>query len=890
MNCSEFHDKALDFLYGLLPDDEARAVEEHADTCETCRAELERAKRIERTLGQWQTPTHSENLTEKVITRIRRQIEPARRRRMRILKTGLAAVACLAVFLFAVSLMNPGAPEKDVVITGSRTLVPGEENLFIPVVFETKSGKPVPPDAFTVSLENPRGELRPVPSEFLNGSAITVRPDKDLPEGQYRIVFSHPGGNVVKSVEARHPCRAFLSTDKTLYSAAETVTLRALMLDTSTNTPLAGEKINFVLRAKGRVILRTAKTTDDFGAATAVGTIPADIEKGFVVAEITGRGQTARKVLPVRDPAALENTGSTGPEGADRGALNVLCLPDGGVVMPGQKTVFHIYTAFSDGSPASCVVKVPGRELRTDEHGHALLELAVRDDFEISAAHADGNTARHTLKLDVFRSDIAVIPEKAVVDAGQDLVLNIHAAGRDARNCRLDVFRDGRMIRAVEVGLSEGKGAVSLKTVEREAGTWRLVAYLDSTSRGRGHARNVYVRPERRLSVALGSAGKRGKTLAIPVTIRNEDGTGVKARVALRIERAIDKSRPAAIDTQEAVRLNRWMFGEEFACTRDRMLGTSVLNLTTDNKEDADRILAGRESVPGYTFSGSSQRESASAFERHRMAVLGWLLTARFRLFPLLLIVLTCLILARNLLAVLRPGRGERRARLDKGWVLRQTGALLGLGGIYFVIWSILSSSSEVLHIISQAVYPLGILTLTALIVRAGAHLRQKSGVRVDAESRLVELGILMAVFIPLQFFDLRRLVFLRWTDEMSMGVNAIIFFLVITAGLAMVRAAGERRKMVLRYSPVLVAVAIFLIIGVNHLGRPQMIPPSSINLLPASTIPPVQSELMVCHTDDEGKVLVELPEWAPGARITIEVHTPDGRRGVLQKTINIPF
>jgi hypothetical protein len=475
------------------------------------------------------------------------------------------------------------------------------------------------------------------------------------------------------------------------------------------------------------------------------------------------------------------------------------------------------------------------------------------------------------------------------VDAGQDLVLNIHAAGKDARRCRLDVFRDGRMIRAVEVGLAEGKGAVSLKTVEREAGTWRLVAYLDSTRRERGHARNVYVRPERRLSVALGSVGKSGKTAAIPVTVRNEDGAGVKARVALRIERAIDKSRPAAIDTQEAVRLNRWMFGEEFACMRDRMLGTSVLNLAADNKKDADRILAGRESVPGYTFSGSSQRESASAFERHRRAVLGWLLTARFRLFPLLLIVLTCLILARNLLAVLRPGRGERRARLNKGWVLRQTGALFGLGGIYFVIWSILSSASEVLHIISQAVYPLGILALTALIVRTGAHLRQKHGVRVDAESRLVELGILTAVFIPLQFFDLRRLVFLRWTDEMSMGVNAIIFFLVITAGLAMVRAAGERRKMMLRYSPVLVAVAIFLIIGVNHLGRPQMIPPSSINLLPASTIPPVQSELKICHTDDEGKVLVELPEWAPGARITIEAHTPDGRRGVLQKTINIP-
>lgn len=71
--------------------------------------------------------------------------------------------------------------------------------------------------------------------------------------------------------------------------------------------------------------------------------------------------------------------------------------------------------------------------------------------------------------------------------------------------------------------------------------------------------------------------------------------------------------------------------------------------------------------------------------------------------------------------------------------------------------------------------------------------------------------------------------------------------------------------------------------------GKPQMIPPSTINILPSSTISSVQSELKICHTDNEGKVTVELPEWASDARVTIEAHAPNGRRGVLQKNLDIP-
>ncbi|MEU8952445.1 zf-HC2 domain-containing protein [Streptomyces sp. NPDC048489] len=101
------------YVLGMLESDEQIAVEQHSDTCETCRADLGELREVEATLGEVPPemflegpPDDGELLLQRTLRRVRS--ENIARNRRRSLATGITIAASTAVALFGVNIWVNG--------------------------------------------------------------------------------------------------------------------------------------------------------------------------------------------------------------------------------------------------------------------------------------------------------------------------------------------------------------------------------------------------------------------------------------------------------------------------------------------------------------------------------------------------------------------------------------------------------------------------------------------------------------------------------------------------------------------------------------------------------------------------------------------------------------
>lgn len=112
MNCAEYQERLVVYLEGLLEGAEKQAVEEHLNTCETCRTELQGLQTLQARLVRNGAALAGTNLEDEVMNRIIReqsvQLRSARqagvglRLRRLIMKSAIAKLAVAAVVVLAV--------------------------------------------------------------------------------------------------------------------------------------------------------------------------------------------------------------------------------------------------------------------------------------------------------------------------------------------------------------------------------------------------------------------------------------------------------------------------------------------------------------------------------------------------------------------------------------------------------------------------------------------------------------------------------------------------------------------------------------------------------------------------------------------------------------------
>jgi hypothetical protein len=279
-----------DYVQGILPEDEARQVEEYCEKSRVGQVALEEARRRYEALKSLPTSQAGEQLIQSTVEKVQMQVTRRQRTRKIIARTVLlvtaASVLIIGAFHARYYFMVPSP--YDLRIMGQEDLLAGSPASLRLTVLNQKTGRPVPNVPLEMTLaDSQSGKTVQLVSLTTDetGAASPQFKVPDWPAGRYRLrVTAETGGRAERLIETVHLKREWqlmLSTDKPVYQPGQTIHIRSLALKRPQLKPLIGEKATYsITDPKGNVVFRQTDLTSKYGIASTDCPLATEINEG----------------------------------------------------------------------------------------------------------------------------------------------------------------------------------------------------------------------------------------------------------------------------------------------------------------------------------------------------------------------------------------------------------------------------------------------------------------------------------------------------------------------------------------------------------------------------------------------------------------------------------
>jgi len=339
----------------------------------------------------------------------------------------------MAAYSLYVALRSPDSQET--VLLGQRTFAAGSPAGLRVLVRHRSTGQPIGDARVVLKLSNKKADAAELGS-FATDENGTLSAAFNFPKvapGKYDLVVevSSPVGHdrVVREVEAHHPLRLVVTSDKPLYQPGQTIHLRSLLLNGRTQKPFPGEPIVFeILDAKGNKVFKESRMSSAFGIASADFELASELNLGrYEIRASSGEATVARSVEVKRYvlPKFKIQVGTAKA-----------------YYLPGEAVAGTIEASYFFGKPvAGAEVKLTlldrEKRTRTDSFGKASFNFLLPDQpAELSATQ---DVASLDLKAEL-RDTAGHIEEKTVplTLARRELTISVmpEAGALDHRACR----------------------------------------------------------------------------------------------------------------------------------------------------------------------------------------------------------------------------------------------------------------------------------------------------------------------------------------------------------------------------------------------------------------------------------------------------------------------
>jgi A-macroglobulin TED domain/Alpha-2-macroglobulin family/Carboxypeptidase regulatory-like domain/MG2 domain/A-macroglobulin receptor binding domain/Macroglobulin domain MG3/Alpha-2-macroglobulin bait region domain len=232
---------------------------------------------------------------------------------------------------------------------------------------------------------------------------------------------------------------------------------------------------------------------------------------------------------------------------------------------------FYLHTFYADGSPASCQVSVNGRTsdsdleddvtdmrlatLRTNGYGLGKvsgvrvpreLENESEVDLKVSAVDSKGRSGSHKedLSLDDEKA-VLVETQKAIYRAGEPIVGLLSSSVPDQK-VRVDLLREGSVIRSQRVQLNKGSGSVAFAYKSDFADKLTIAAYPDFPESEHSVGTHTILYPrdvDLKLNVRTSQASYRpGEDAQVNINVHGKEGSSVESALGVVVlDKAVEE-------------------------------------------------------------------------------------------------------------------------------------------------------------------------------------------------------------------------------------------------------------------------------------------------------------------------------------------------------------
>lgn len=401
-------DLADDHVHGLLPEDEAKYVETHCETCRICQVAIEEAVKRYEAMKAVPTAEASEYLIQRTMGRVRSTKTRARRAKRIAVYTWALATAASVAILGALHLYYATLSPLpyDLQVYGQQTLLAGTQGSLRVCLFDRKADRPLPNVPVSIELCSRQDKQVYRLAGFNTDRDGTGSPRfrlPDVPDGEYelrvRAATRGPEEVITRTVKLARSWKLMLSTDKPVYQPGQTIHVRSLALRRPDLRPVAGQSLTFsITDPKGNVIFKQPDVSSAYGIASADCPLATEILEGaYVVA--CRIGDTESKV-------AVEVRKYVLPK------FRIDVALDGSFYQPGQTVRGTVQANYFFGKPvaggeaevAMSTLDVGPTELARlqqplDETGRA--EFSFRLPDSLVGREQDGGDARVTFEVTV---------------------------------------------------------------------------------------------------------------------------------------------------------------------------------------------------------------------------------------------------------------------------------------------------------------------------------------------------------------------------------------------------------------------------------------------------------------------------------------------------------
>ncbi len=231
---------------------------------------------------------------------------------------------------------------------------------------------------------------------------------------------------------------------------------------------------------------------------------------------------------------------------AQQGIL-VEAIPESGTFKPGLENILYLMTAYPDGSPAECDVRVVvnGREYQADTGPYGLGELRLTPDapyadLQLYAQDALGHSGQIQKYIEGQEWGTLVLlrPEQATYRVGETMNLEILAT-ESAGSIYLDITREGQTLSTRALDIVNGKATAAVDLTPDLYGTLTLHAYkpLSSGQIVRDTRLVVVDAPtDLALQVQLDKESYLpGEQASLTIDVAGQDGQGLQSALGLAI-------------------------------------------------------------------------------------------------------------------------------------------------------------------------------------------------------------------------------------------------------------------------------------------------------------------------------------------------------------------
>lgn len=303
-------------------------------------------------------------------------------------------------------------------------------------------------------------------------------------------------------------------------------------------------------------------------------------------------------------------------------ALNIVVIPESGVIAPGIENIFYLAASYPDGTPAEVTLNVKANNgkavnLQTDASGIAEMRATPQEQtcvLTVKAKDASGHAVSKNFQFDADgRSEqILARTDKALYKVGETIGVDLFSSKKRG-SVYVDLIKDGQTFLTKSVELERGKATLDLEAAV--SGSLQLHAYqILSSSDMMRDTKLLYVEAADELQIGVTTSKPTflpGEGAQIDFQVTNSQGHPVLAALGVNI---VDESVFALQEMQPGLEKIYFMLEQEIMASRYEIHAYSMEGVIMDTpfiKDDqarqeqirqkaAQALLASAENLVNY--------------------------------------------------------------------------------------------------------------------------------------------------------------------------------------------------------------------------------------------------------------------------------------------------